>query len=105
MVELCSTTKKNVNFIEIQYDFVFEPDFSAANTGTTTTCQSNEIMCVSDGRCIEAYKYCNGIVDCYDATDEENCPGQPGCSWAILFFALNPSKSFALPANGQSLFL
>lgn len=62
--------KTNTKFV------VFEPIFLAANTGeSATTCQLNEIMCVSDGRCIEAYKYCNGIIDCSDASDEELCSG------------------------------
>lgn len=40
-----------------------------------STCKPNEIICVSDGRCIEGYKYCNGIVDCDDESDEFYCSG------------------------------
>lgn len=31
-------------------------------------------MCLSDGLCIESYKYCNGVIDCIDGTDE-SCSG------------------------------
>lgn len=43
------------------------------NSGST--CKSDEIMCISDGRCIEAYHYCNGLQDCDDGTDEDQCSG------------------------------
>lgn len=75
-------------------------DFLATNTGESTTtikCQSNEIMCVSDGRCIEAYKYCNGIVDCNDATDEENCSGH---SFYLCIKTFNRSLCPAYQSKG-----
>lgn len=40
----------------------------------TTSCRTDEIMCLSDGRCIESYKYCNNVIDCEDGSDED-CSG------------------------------
>nr|XP_017095011.2 basement membrane-specific heparan sulfate proteoglycan core protein isoform X6 [Drosophila bipectinata] len=36
-------------------------------------CMKHQTQC-GDGSCIEGYKYCNGIVDCADGADEDNCP-------------------------------
>lgn len=40
-----------------------------------TTCKPDQFLCYSDGSCIEAYKYCNGIIDCPDESDESLCTG------------------------------
>lgn len=44
----------------------------------SSTCKADEIMCISDGHCIESYKFCNGVVDCYDGSDEDRCPDDSG---------------------------
>lgn len=51
-------------------------EFSASQSGNSgSICKPDEIMCISDGRCIEAYHYCNGVVDCDDGSDEDQCSG------------------------------
>lgn len=53
------------------------------NGNSSTTCELNEIMCISDGRCLEGYKFCNGIIDCDDGSDEELCSG-----FCTIYFSL-----------------
>lgn len=36
-------------------------------------CQENEFTCAS-GECISATLYCDGRKNCYDGSDEYNCP-------------------------------
>ncbi len=36
-------------------------------------CQEGEFSCDNGGYCIPASKQCNGVVDCYDGTDELHC--------------------------------
>lgn len=43
-------------------------------------------MCISDGHCIESYKFCNGVVDCYDGSDEDRCTDDSG----VFFIAYGP---------------
>ena len=35
-------------------------------------CGTDEYRCAS-GRCISALKFCDGVVDCSDNTDESSC--------------------------------
>lgn len=39
----------------------------------STNCKQDEFQC-SDGICVSGYKRCNGINDCSDQSDENNCP-------------------------------
>lgn len=35
-------------------------------------CSSNEFIC-RNGQCIDNNKYCDGVQDCHDGSDEHNC--------------------------------
>lgn len=39
-------------------------------TFVTRTCKETEFQCITDGACIENYKFCNGYNDCTDHSDE-----------------------------------
>lgn len=38
------------------------------------SCKPDEYQCPNDGICIAGYKFCNGLQDCLDGSDERNCP-------------------------------
>lgn len=53
-----------------------------------SACRIGEIKCVSDGKCIESYKFCNGVNDCEDGSDEDLCSGSSGVLFiAYIFFS------------------
>lgn len=37
------------------------------------SCSKKQFQCVSNGKCIEKYMFCDYIVDCEDASDEISC--------------------------------
>lgn len=43
-------------------------------TPVFTACGDSEFECSDDGRCIPANERCNGVANCYDETDEVDCP-------------------------------
>lgn len=43
---------------------------------TLATCDASQFECTS-GECISNIRYCDGIADCRDESDENNCPS-PG---------------------------
>ena len=44
----------------------------------TVACTANQFSCES-GECIPLSQRCNGIRDCRDASDEDNCPSMLIC--------------------------
>ncbi|XP_077990428.1 uncharacterized protein LOC144444770 [Glandiceps talaboti] len=60
-------------------------NITAVPPSTTTTtpyytprpCYSYEFACSNGYECIPAYQVCNGNEDCYDHSDERNCPTPP----------------------------
>lgn len=39
------------------------------------SCGQNEFRCRSDGNCMPMSKYCDGVLNCADGSDEQNCKG------------------------------
>ena len=42
-------------------------------TVTAMECLSSEFECRSGERCISLRKHCDGIYNCFDFSDEDNC--------------------------------
>lgn len=38
-----------------------------------SNCEDSYKMCLTDGSCIKASQWCNGIADCDDGSDEAHC--------------------------------
>ena len=46
--------------------------FFDSNAVVHVACERDEFHC-GEGRCIPYYKRCNGYIDCFDRSDEQNC--------------------------------
>lgn len=54
-------------------------EFLVQHSGSnSSTCKVDEIMCTDGTQCIESYKFCNGIFDCDDRSDEDRCTDDSG---------------------------
>ena len=58
----------------IQCNFVKCPDILPDDV-LCPGCKSDEFKCIKDNVCILKTAVCDGIFDCEDQTDEENCIG------------------------------
>lgn len=84
----------SIHFINEQ----FPHEFLASQTSINDSmCEPDEIRCLKDGRCIKAYHYCNGVEDCIDGSDEDQCPGV----WLIVFL-YSPYLFLHPPTNDLS---
>ncbi|KAK6617378.1 hypothetical protein RUM43_014387 [Polyplax serrata] len=44
------------------------------------SCASDEFKCHDNSRCVPTSRVCDGVHDCSDSSDEENCSAPPVCS-------------------------
>jgi hypothetical protein len=79
-----TTTKRNTqNFSKFIHAYTFFLCFTSYTLHVDPTeCLSTEISC--DEKCLPSIYKCDGVTDCDDGTDEENCPENPGSKWFIL---------------------
>lgn len=75
------------------YDDDLLDDISSSTSNSTSQCDSTQFQCISTGKCIDGFKFCDYIVDCPDDLSDEaecgTCNFRNGIIWCSAFKELD----------------